>query len=78
MVLALFSGILVEDVNAGPGAYAIRQTGCNTVAGACWVACGGTFGVTAPPAIVPCTTACSVAQGFCMAACVAAGAGPTP
>ena len=78
MMFGLFGGIWIEDVQGGPVAYAICQTGCNTVWVACCTACGGTAGVAAPPAIVPCMLACNAANGICMTACVAAGAGPTP
>ncbi|KAF9222481.1 hypothetical protein BS17DRAFT_783760 [Gyrodon lividus] len=53
---------------AGPIAYAICQTGCNTLAVACYAGAGFTFGVTvvgAPAAIV----ACNFALGKCMTAC---------
>lgn len=64
---------------AGPLAYGICQTGCNTVAVACYAAAGVTFGTitmgTGIPAVI---VGCNTALGTCMAACVAAGLAPTP
>ena len=71
-------GIMISEVESGPGTYEICQTGCNAMWVACCAATGGTAGVTAPPAITPAIAACNKEQGICMAACVAAGAGPTP
>lgn len=60
-------------------AYGICQTGCNAVWVACVSAAGGTAGVaTAGAAVVPAITACSVAQGVCMAACAVVCLSPTP
>ena len=70
--------LLPSTVHSGPLAYAICQTGCNTV----WVACvsgaGGVAGVSTGGVGVPAAIlACYAAQGACMAACVAAGLSPT-
>jgi hypothetical protein len=64
--------------NAGPLAYAICQTGCNSVAVACYTAAGFTFGtITAGVGIPAVIVGCNTALGTCMAACVAAGFAPT-
>ena len=75
VVLAMF----IQIAQLGPLAYAICQTGCNTVWVACVAAAGGTAGVSTGGAAVPAAIlACNAAQGTCMAACVAAGLSPTP
>ena len=75
VVLAMF----IQIAQSGPLAYAICQTGCNTVWVACVAAAGGTAGVSTGGAAVPAAIlACNAAQGTCMAACVAAGLSPTP
>ena len=71
--------LFLSLTNCGPAAYGICQTGCNALYEKCCLAAGvtaGTFtlGVGTPVAVVGCT----IGQGLCMAACVAAGAGPTP
>ncbi|ESK93305.1 proteophosphoglycan 5 [Moniliophthora roreri MCA 2997] len=68
--LALLTGI--QGVNGGLIAYGLCQTGCNTVAVACYAAAGFTFGtvvaaIAAPPVIL----ACNAALGTCSAACAA-------
>jgi hypothetical protein len=64
---------------AGPISYAICQTGCNALAVACYAAAGLTFGTVTGGAGMPAAAiACNTALGACMAACVAAGAGPIP
>ena len=74
IVLALFPC----TTHSGPLAYAICQTGCNTVWVACVAAAGGVAGVSTGGAAVPAAIlACNAAQGVCMAACVAAGLSPT-
>ena len=77
-LLLLVFIIMANPIQAGPLAYGICQTGCNTVWVTCVAAAGGvagvsTGGVGTPVAIV----ACNTAQGICMAACVAAGLSPT-
>ena len=69
---------LFSTAQSGPLAYAICQTGCNTVWVACVAAAGGTAGVSTGGVGVPAAIlACNAAQGACMAACVAAGLSPT-
>lgn len=69
----------IGAVSAGPGAYGICQSGCNTLAVACYSAAGFVFGTVsgglgAPLAII----ACNAALGTCMVTCIAAGCAPTP
>lgn len=77
LILMLVSlPILVEP---GPLSYGICQTGCNTMAGACYTAAGFTFGtVTAGVGIPAVLVGCNAALGVCMAACIAAGFAPIP
>ena len=77
--LLIMVALFTNTAHSGPFSYGICQTGCNVVWVACVAAAGGvagvsTGGVGVPPAIL----ACNVAQGVCMAACVAAGLSPTP
>ncbi|KAG6970559.1 hypothetical protein JG688_00004803 [Phytophthora aleatoria] len=75
-VLALAS---TSEVNAGPLAYGICQTGCSAVAAACYAAAGAVFGtVTGGIGTMPAIIGCNVALGTCMASCIAAGLTPTP
>ena len=75
-ILILFS--LFSTAQSGPLAYAICQTGCNTVWVACVSAAGGVVGVSTGGVGVPAgILVCNAAQGACMAACVAAGLSPT-
>ncbi|KAI0705164.1 hypothetical protein BC835DRAFT_1230698, partial [Cytidiella melzeri] len=65
-------------VNGGPIAYGICQTGCNTVAVACYAGAGFVFGV-ALPAAPPAIMACNAALGTCSAACATVALfAPTP
>ncbi|KAK1943604.1 hypothetical protein P3T76_005000 [Phytophthora citrophthora] len=67
------------EVNAGPLAYGICQSGCNAVAVACYAGAGAVFGtVTAGLGAAPAILGCNIGLGTCMAACVAAGCSPTP
>ncbi|KAL1683628.1 hypothetical protein EV122DRAFT_273280 [Schizophyllum commune] len=69
---------LAATVAGGPIAYGICQTGCNTVAVACYAAAGFTMGV-ALPAAPPAILACNAALGTCSAACATIGLfAPTP
>jgi hypothetical protein len=81
LAFAVFA-LLVSSINpveAGPLAYGICQTGCNTVVVACYAAAGFTFGtVTAGMGVCPAIIACNVALGSCMAACAAVALTPTP
>lgn len=71
--------LLLTSVYAGPLSYGICQTGCNSLAVACYASAGLTFGtVTAGAGIPAAAVACNSALGICMAACVAAGCSPTP
>ena len=79
MVLLVCGSINVPEVEGGPAAYGICQTGCNTVWVACVAGAGGTAGVSTGGVGVPAAiAACNTAQGVCMAACIAAGLAPTP
>ncbi|KIJ99165.1 hypothetical protein K443DRAFT_102635 [Laccaria amethystina LaAM-08-1] len=56
--------------NAGPIAYGLCQTGCNTVVVACYAAAGFTFGtVIAAPAAPAAILGCNAALGTCSATC---------
>ncbi|KAI0737528.1 hypothetical protein C8Q80DRAFT_1114935 [Daedaleopsis nitida] len=70
----------VPAVQAGPIAYGICQTGCNSVAVACYAAAGVVFGtVTAGVGVPPAILACNMALGVCSAACATVGLfAPTP
>ncbi|KAJ8072958.1 hypothetical protein AAF712_008142 [Marasmius tenuissimus] len=70
----------LQGVNGGPIAYGICQTGCNSVAVACYAAAGFTFGtVIAAPATPAVILACNAALGTCSAACATVGLfAPTP
>ncbi|KAK0446012.1 uncharacterized protein EV420DRAFT_911665 [Desarmillaria tabescens] len=75
---------LVPQAHAGPIAYGICQTGCNTVVVACYAAAGFTFGtVIAAPAAPAAVLACNAALGTglyrCSAACATVALlAPTP
>ncbi|KAJ7483446.1 hypothetical protein FB451DRAFT_1393550 [Mycena latifolia] len=66
--------------HAGPIAYALCQTGCNTVAVACYAGAGLVFGtVVAAPAAPAAALACNVALGTCSATCATVALfAPTP
>ncbi|KAJ7187815.1 hypothetical protein C8R46DRAFT_1052674 [Mycena filopes] len=70
----------VPLVQAGPLAYALCQTGCNTVAVACYAGAGLVFGtVIAAPAAPAAALACNVALGTCSATCATVALfAPTP
>lgn len=52
--------------------YGMCQTGCNSVAVACYTAAGSTFGTVTAGAGVPLVIlGCNAALGTCMAACAA-------
>ncbi|KIJ92581.1 glycoside hydrolase family 31 protein [Laccaria amethystina LaAM-08-1] len=62
--------LMVAKVNAGPIAYGLCQTGCNTVAVACYAAAGFTFGtIVAAPATPAVILGCNSALGVCSATC---------
>ena len=78
MVLLLALFVVFQPATAGPAAYGICQTGCNTDWVACVGAAGGIAGVsTGGAGVSAAILACNTAQGVCMAACVAAGCSPT-
>ncbi|KAH8824088.1 hypothetical protein DL96DRAFT_1616319 [Flagelloscypha sp. PMI_526] len=66
-----FAGMaLAPTCAAGPLAYAVCQTGCNTIAVACYAAAGVQFGTVVAAAGAPATViGCNVALGTCMTAC---------
>ncbi|KAL1714231.1 hypothetical protein EV715DRAFT_295315 [Schizophyllum commune] len=69
---------LAATATAGPIAYGLCQTGCNTLAVACYAGAGFTFGV-ALPAVPPAIAACNAGLGTCSAACAATALlAPTP
>ena len=81
MKLSFFHFLLlaISMVQAGPLAYGICQTGCNSVWVACVAAAGGVAGVSTGGAGVPASIlACNAANGVCMAGCIAAGCTPSP
>jgi len=71
---------LVTGVYAGPIAYGLCQTGCNTLAVACYAAAGFQFGTVVAAVGVPATIlACNAGLGTCSAACATVALfAPTP
>ncbi|KAF6748547.1 hypothetical protein DFP72DRAFT_572925 [Ephemerocybe angulata] len=60
----------VSAAQAGPIAYGLCQTGCNTVAVACYAAAGATFGTVVASAAAPAAIlGCNAALGSCSAGC---------
>ncbi|KAF8651157.1 hypothetical protein AX16_004836 [Volvariella volvacea WC 439] len=79
LVATLFTVSAPSLVQAGLISYGICQTGCNTVAVACYAAAGFTFGTVAAPLAPPAIVACNSALGTCSAACaVVALPAPVP
>ncbi|KAH9917907.1 uncharacterized protein BXZ73DRAFT_105427 [Epithele typhae] len=76
----LAAALLATGASAGPAFYGICQTGCNTLAVACYAGAGFTFGtVTAGVGIPAAIAACNSALGTCSAACAAVTLlAPTP
>ncbi|KAF9042500.1 hypothetical protein BJ165DRAFT_268954 [Panaeolus papilionaceus] len=68
---ALLAMALLPTVNAGLITYGLCQTGCNTLAVACYAAAGFTFGTIAAPLAPPAIVACNGALGTCSATCAA-------
>ncbi|KAJ7208767.1 hypothetical protein B0H12DRAFT_1034116 [Mycena haematopus] len=70
----------ISLVQAGPLAYGLCQTGCNTVAVACYAGAGLIFGtIIAAPLAPPAAIACNVALGTCSATCATVALfAPTP
>lgn len=78
-VVLLLLSLLTRVVVGGPLAYGLCQTGCNSLAVACYASAGFVFGtVTAGAGTPAAVVGCNAALGFCMASCVAAGFTPTP
>jgi len=71
---------LATRASAGPIAYGLCQTGCNTVAMACYAAAGVTFGtIVAAPATPAVILGCNAALGTCSATCATVALfAPTP
>ncbi|TFL02353.1 hypothetical protein BDV98DRAFT_565686 [Pterulicium gracile] len=60
------------SAHAGLIAYGLCQTGCNTLAVACYSAAGFTFGTVVAAAATPAVlVACNTGLGTCSAACAA-------
>ena len=77
-ILFLLS-LLSHMVVGGPLSYALCQTGCNSLAVACYASAGFVFGTVTAGAGTPAViVGCNAALGFCMASCIAAGFAPTP
>ncbi|KAJ7147695.1 hypothetical protein C8R43DRAFT_1129611 [Mycena crocata] len=80
LVLPLLALTGIPLVQGGPLAYGLCQTGCNTVAVACYAGAGLVFGtVVAAPAAPAAAVACNVALGTCSATCATVALfAPTP
>ncbi|KAM5531608.1 hypothetical protein V8D89_014723 [Ganoderma adspersum] len=80
LALALVGLAASPVANAGPIAYGICQTGCNTVTVACYAGAGFTFGtVTAGVGVPAAILACNAALGVCSSACATVALfAPTP
>ncbi|KAG1726616.1 uncharacterized protein EDB91DRAFT_1061537 [Suillus paluster] len=74
-IVVLLTAVAAPAV-AGPLGYAICQTGCNSLAVACYGAAGFTMGV-ALPAVPAVLVSCNVGLGTCMAACAVVALSPT-
>ncbi|KAJ6579297.1 hypothetical protein B0H10DRAFT_1835963 [Mycena sp. CBHHK59/15] len=70
----------VPAVQGGLISYGLCQTGCNTLAVACYAGAGLVFGtVAASPAAPAAALACNAALGQCSAICATVGLfAPTP
>ncbi|KAI0693946.1 hypothetical protein C8T65DRAFT_744563 [Cerioporus squamosus] len=80
ILAALAAIVAVPTAEAGPLAYAICQTGCNSLVVACYANAGAVFGtVTAGVGVAPAILACNAALGTCFTACATAAlCAPTP
>ncbi|KAF9528339.1 hypothetical protein CPB83DRAFT_894379 [Crepidotus variabilis] len=59
-----------SSVMGGPLSYGLCQTGCNTVAVACYAAAGCVFGTVVAAAAAPAAVlGCNAALGTCSATC---------
>ncbi|KAJ7114020.1 hypothetical protein C8R44DRAFT_710420 [Mycena epipterygia] len=67
-------------VQGGPISYGLCQTGCNTLAVACYAGAGLVFGtVVAAPAAPAAALACNAGLGTCSATCATVALfAPTP
>ncbi|KAJ7604389.1 hypothetical protein FB45DRAFT_947191 [Roridomyces roridus] len=69
-LLAPIALTAIPLVQGGLISYGLCQTGCNTVAVACYAAAGAVFGtVVAAPAAPAAVLACNAALGTCSATC---------
>ncbi|KAF9042497.1 hypothetical protein BJ165DRAFT_1349092 [Panaeolus papilionaceus] len=68
---AVLAVALLPTVNAGFITYGICQTGCDSLAVACYAAAGFTFGAVAAPLALPAIVPCNIALGTCSATCAA-------
>jgi hypothetical protein len=59
------------QVSAGPALYGVCQTGCCSLAVACYSAAGATFGTVLAVAATPAILGCNTAFGICSAKCAA-------
>ncbi|KII83275.1 hypothetical protein PLICRDRAFT_148229, partial [Plicaturopsis crispa FD-325 SS-3] len=77
---ALIVAALPAVTSAGPLAYGLCQTGCNTLAVACYAGAGFTFGTVIAAAATPAAlVACNAALGTCSATCATVALfAPTP
>jgi len=77
ILFALFA-IMFMHVQAGPVAYGICQSGCATLAVACYAAAGAVFGTVLVVGVPPAVVSCNAAFGSCSASCSAAFLLPMP
>ncbi|KAG2485774.1 hypothetical protein HYH03_015487 [Edaphochlamys debaryana] len=78
LLLCLALGAALHGADAGVAAYGICQTGCNSLAAACYGAGGSVFGTVAAAFGAPASIlGCNKALGACMSSCVAAGLTPS-
>ncbi|CAG8495269.1 6133_t:CDS:2 [Ambispora leptoticha] len=68
----------IHSTYAGPLAYAACQTACNRGWVSCYSSADLVAGATGDLAALPAAVACNVAQGVCMASCVALLTAPSP
>ncbi|KAF9461003.1 hypothetical protein BDZ94DRAFT_1168475 [Collybia nuda] len=68
--ILLSAALALPTVQAGLISYGLCQTGCNTVAVACYAAAGFTFGTVIASAATPAViVGCNAALGTCSATC---------
>ncbi|KAJ7664006.1 hypothetical protein DFH06DRAFT_1189181 [Mycena polygramma] len=80
LFVPLITLAVIPLVQGGPISYALCQTGCNTVAVACYAGAGLVFGtVVAAPAAPAAALACNAALGTCSGVCATVALlAPTP